>query len=195
MSPLRVLIAGGGVAGVEAALALRHFAGDRVHLIVTAPGPDLVRRQESVTTPFTGVGAPRLPLERLAALGVDLRQDAVAAVDADRHEAPTTDAATLRYDRLVIAVGARGVDALPGALHFRGPLSAGRLEGVISAARRIEAPLTLVVPPPARGASCVRGPSRRHMAPPPLRARAAGGGLHRRAARHTRAATARHLRR
>lgn len=146
MSHLQVLIAGGGVAGVEAALALRHFADDRVQITVTTPGPDLVQRPESVTTPFTGVGAPRLPLERLAALGVDLRQDTVSAIHPDRHEVHTTDGAILRYDRLVLATGAHAVDSVPGALHFRGPLSAGRLEGQIAAAKRSDGPLTLVVP-------------------------------------------------
>ena len=33
----RVLIAGGGVAGLEALLALRHLAGDRVALTLLAP--------------------------------------------------------------------------------------------------------------------------------------------------------------
>jgi sulfide:quinone oxidoreductase len=145
--PLAVLIAGGGVAAVEAALALRHLAGDRVRLSVMAPGPDLVRRPESVGTPFTGVGAGRLPLERLGALGVDLRQDAVAAVDADRRDVRTADGVRLSYDRLVIATGAQGVESVPGAVHFRGPISAGRVEGCVAAARRGGAPLTFVVPP------------------------------------------------
>src|SRR3954454_20013430 len=42
--PFRVLIAGGGVAGLEAALALRDLAGDRVAVTLLAPGPDFVYR-------------------------------------------------------------------------------------------------------------------------------------------------------
>jgi sulfide:quinone oxidoreductase len=115
-----------------------------------APGADLVQRPDSVRTPFSGVSAPRLRLERLAALGIDLRHDTLSAVDLPRREIRTRDGAILRYDRLVIATGAHGVESLPGAVHFRGPLSAGRLEGEITAlARAGGRPLTFVVPPPA----------------------------------------------
>jgi NADH dehydrogenase FAD-containing subunit len=39
-----VLIAGGGVAGLEAAFALQHLAGDRVHVCVVSVGTDFVYR-------------------------------------------------------------------------------------------------------------------------------------------------------
>jgi sulfide:quinone oxidoreductase len=150
MRPLHVLIAGGGVAAVEAALALRRLGGDRVRLELMAPGPDLVQRPASVRTPFGGASSPRLPLKRLAALGVGLRHDALAAVDARTRQARTADGAILRYDRLLIATGAHAVDSIPGAMHFRGPLSAGRLEGEIAAlAMAAGHPLTFVVPPAA----------------------------------------------
>jgi hypothetical protein len=42
-SRLRVLIAGGGVAAVEALLALRSLAGHLVVVTVLAPEPELVR--------------------------------------------------------------------------------------------------------------------------------------------------------
>jgi sulfide:quinone oxidoreductase len=150
MPPLHVLIAGGGVAAVEAALALRKLGGDRVRLELMAPGADLVQRPESVRTPFSGVSAPRLRLHRLADLGVRVRQDMLAAVDAADRQVRTRDGAMLRYDRLIIATGAHAVDSVPGAMHFRGPLSVGRLEGQIAAlARSGRPPLTFVVPPAA----------------------------------------------
>jgi sulfide:quinone oxidoreductase len=140
--PLHVLIAGGGVAGVETALALRKLAGDRVHIELMSPAADLVQRPESVRTPFSGISAPRLPLERLAALGVDLRQDSLAAVDPGQRQVRTTDGAVLPYDRLVVATGGRPVDSIPGATHFRGPLTAGRIEGIITGGEQ----LTFAVP-------------------------------------------------
>jgi sulfide:quinone oxidoreductase len=36
----RVVIAGGGIAGLEALIALRDLAGDRVALTLVAPDPD-----------------------------------------------------------------------------------------------------------------------------------------------------------
>src|SRR4051794_4291262 len=140
MARLHVLIAGGGVAAVEAALALRRLGGDRVRLELMAPGHDLVQRPESVGTPFTGVRAPRIPLERLAALGVDLRQDTLAGIDAPRHEVETTDGRALRYDALLIAPRARPGDSLPGAMHLPGPPSTRRPPG------------RLPPPPPGGGA-------------------------------------------
>src|SRR4051794_41558931 len=47
-TPLRVLIAGGGVAALEAVLALRALAGERVRLELLAPGEDFVQRPSSV---------------------------------------------------------------------------------------------------------------------------------------------------
>ena len=52
-----------------------------------------------------------------------------------RHEVRTTDGGRLGYDRLIVATGARSVDGVPGATTFRGPLSAGVVEGALRGAR------------------------------------------------------------
>src|SRR4051812_569348 len=62
-TPLRVLVAGGGVAALEAVLALRALAGDRVAIELLAPSDDFVQRQSSVLSPFSGEPAPRVPLD------------------------------------------------------------------------------------------------------------------------------------
>jgi sulfide:quinone oxidoreductase len=129
--PLRVLIAGGGVAGLEAVLALRNFAGDRVAIELLAPGPDFVERPSSVRNPFASVRTPRLPLERLTDLGVTLHRQGLASVDADRHELRTNDGTVLGYDRLIVAVGAHPVPSVPGATHFAGPRDAGAIERLL----------------------------------------------------------------
>ena len=46
--PLRVLIAGGGVAALETVLALRALAGDRVKLELLAPDEEFVERPLAV---------------------------------------------------------------------------------------------------------------------------------------------------
>ena len=48
----RVLIAGGGVAALEAALALRHLAEDRVRIELLAPEPRFWYRPLAVAAPF-----------------------------------------------------------------------------------------------------------------------------------------------
>ena len=52
MSSIEVLIAGGGVAGVEALLGLHEVAGTRVRLTLLAPDPDFVYRPMAVAEPF-----------------------------------------------------------------------------------------------------------------------------------------------
>jgi hypothetical protein len=57
-SSLRVLIAGGGVAALEAALALRALAADRVSVELLAPEPEFWYRPLAVAEPF-GLGEVR----------------------------------------------------------------------------------------------------------------------------------------
>jgi sulfide:quinone oxidoreductase len=103
----KVLIAGGGVAGLEAAFALRELAGDRVSLTVLAPVSEFVYRPNAVKEPFTRGYAHRYPLATLAAeAGAELVHDALDRVDVDRRLAYTTAGAELSYDALLLGLGA-----------------------------------------------------------------------------------------
>ena len=65
-SPLRVLIAGGGVAALEMILALRQLAAERVSIELLAPEEDFVYRPAAVAEPF-GLGHARtFPLATIA---------------------------------------------------------------------------------------------------------------------------------
>jgi sulfide:quinone oxidoreductase len=130
--PMRVLIAGGGVAALEAALALRAVAGDRVTVELLAPGTQFPHRPVSVRSPFSGEPAPQISFERVP---LTHHRGALAAVDTDRREVRTTDGGRLSYDRLIVATGARSVDGVHGATLFRGPVSAGAVEGALRDAR------------------------------------------------------------
>src|SRR5215213_6980211 len=110
--PLRVLIAGGGVAALEAALALRDLAGERVAIALLAPGPDFVNRPVTVRNPFAALETPRLPLDRLVDLGITVHADALAEVRADHHQVLTGDGRMRDYDRLIVAVGAHAVPSV-----------------------------------------------------------------------------------
>jgi sulfide:quinone oxidoreductase len=105
--PLEVVVAGGGIAGLETMVALRGLVGHRVALTLVEPEDELAIRALEIFEPF-GVGHPRrYPLAELAAdLDADLVRDAVAHVDRDERRVRLRSGAELGYDALVLAVGA-----------------------------------------------------------------------------------------
>jgi sulfide:quinone oxidoreductase len=116
-SVLEVVIAGGGVAALETALALHDLAGHRVTLTFVAPTAEFIYRPVAVLEPFVHVAPRRLPLAKVAAeLAATFEQDSVAAVDCDRRVLLTGGQRELRYDALVVAVGARTGEVLPGVV-------------------------------------------------------------------------------
>ncbi len=116
MSPLHVVIGGGGVAGLEALLALHALAGDRVRLTLVAPDADFCFRPAAIAAPFALGRAERVPLAAFAReTGAELVIDAVAGVDDAAAEVRLGDGGTLAYDALLLAPGGRPVSGLPGA--------------------------------------------------------------------------------
>jgi sulfide:quinone oxidoreductase len=106
--PFQVLIAGGGVAGLEAALALRDLAGDRVTLRLLAPNPEFVYRPMAVQEPFGLAKARRYPLREIAAdVGAELIDDGLDRVDSAARTVGTSSGAELIYDALMLGLGAQ----------------------------------------------------------------------------------------
>jgi sulfide:quinone oxidoreductase len=102
----KVLIAGGGVAGLEAAFALRELAGDRVDLSILAPTEEFVYRPMSIAEPFSSGWAQRYPLSSLAdAADATLIHDTLAEVDVAHQTAYTASGEHLSYDALMICLG------------------------------------------------------------------------------------------
>lgn len=134
-SHTHVLIAGGGVAALEAALALRTLADERISVAVVAPDREFVYRPLAVAEPFR-VGEMRaFPLKSLVeAAGARLHQDAVASVDPARHTVLTEGGDELGYDVLLLALGARACTAIPNALTFAGPRSIGAMAALLDEA-------------------------------------------------------------
>ena len=117
----RVLVAGAGVAGLEAALALRALAGDRASVEVMSPEPLFAYRPAAVAEPFGKGRVRRFPLARLVgAAGAQFRHDLLVEVEDEQKSVRLNSGDTLEYGMLVVAVGARPVEAVPGALTFRG---------------------------------------------------------------------------
>src|SRR4051812_26240297 len=105
---ISVLIAGAGVAGLEAALALKHLAGDRVSLTLVAPERHLTSPPLPAAEPFGGPPALRFPLATIAEdRGFTLRRDAIAGVDPAARRVDTQEGHSAPYDVLVLATGAR----------------------------------------------------------------------------------------
>jgi sulfide:quinone oxidoreductase len=127
-----VVIVGGGVAALEALMALRALAGERVRITLVAPDSDFVYRPMAVAEPF-GLGAPRrYPLRQVAAdFGAHLVRAAVVAVDAGERRVVRRDGETLGYDTLILAPGARMLPAFEGAIEFGRPDSAAHMRELL----------------------------------------------------------------
>jgi sulfide:quinone oxidoreductase len=124
-APLRLLVAGGGVAGLETALAVHEFARERVATTLLSADPHFIYRPLAVTEPFGG-RAPRISLEEVARdVGATFELGALAGVDPDTRLASTTSGRDLRYDLLVVALGAKERPALDGAFTFGPGAAAG----------------------------------------------------------------------
>ena len=131
-----ILVAGGGPAAIETLLAVRALAGERARLELIAPERELVVRAYDVLAPFREGHEYRYPLAPITAdLDVVLRRDALTAVDPERHSAALASGADRRYDALVLAVGARHVDAVAGAMPFRGAKDATGLKTLLAESR------------------------------------------------------------
>ncbi len=128
----RVVIAGAGPAAIETALALRDLAGDRAKLELISPGPEFVVRAYEVLAPFREGREHRYPLARVAAdLNMDLVRDALASVDPSTRQIALLQGANRGYDHLIVAIGARHADTLPGAIPFRGMPDVARLKSLL----------------------------------------------------------------
>ena len=116
-NPLHVLIAGGGVAALEAMIALRALAGERIDITLLAPDSAFRYRPLAVAEPFTIAHADCVPLSDVADdFGAELVAGALAGVDADAKVAITRAGERIAYDALVIACGTRARPAFPGAV-------------------------------------------------------------------------------
>ena len=83
---LRIVVAGGGVAGVELVLALHHLAAELVHVTIVSPDPSFQCKALRTAQPFSADHLRRHVLCELAdAVGAELVIDSVTAVDTDRH--------------------------------------------------------------------------------------------------------------
>ncbi len=133
---LRTLIAGGGVAGLEALLALRAFAGDLVDLELLAPEPAFWYRALAVAEPFDAGSTHHFELGYIAeSVSARFTLGGLASVDPIAHVARTNHGTEITYDALVLACGAIPRPALTDALTFRGPADSDAFRRLLGEAR------------------------------------------------------------
>jgi sulfide:quinone oxidoreductase len=131
---VRVVIGGGGVAAVEAALALRELAPGRLDLMLVAPNAEFALPPDTVAEAVGGPAAARFELRAIADdVDAVLVPDAIVSVDADAKRVMTRDGRALAYDALVLAVGARPGRVLPGAQRFAGGPDVAALRSALGA--------------------------------------------------------------
>ena len=104
---LAVLIAGGGVAALELALALHDLAPAQTDVTVVAPNHDFVYRPYAVREPFGYAPAARYPVDRiLQEAGAARVVDELAWVDPAAKVLHTASGNQMPYGVLAIAIGA-----------------------------------------------------------------------------------------
>lgn len=132
----KVLIAGAGVAGLEAALALGDLAGDRVEVSLHDPGSEFAYRPFGIGEPYGTTRAFRYDLQRLSELcGASLQSGAIAAVEPEQRIAISREGERFPYDHLILATGARALWAVPGAVTFWGVADEGQVGDLIAQLR------------------------------------------------------------
>jgi sulfide:quinone oxidoreductase len=131
MNPHRVIVAGGGVAGLEAVLALHAQAADRVEVTLLEPSIELVERPMLVARPFAAGPAAHTPIARInAATAATHPREARGSVDTEAGTVTTAEGEQLAYDSLLLALGAQPVPAYPGATTFS-PADPDALAGLL----------------------------------------------------------------
>jgi sulfide:quinone oxidoreductase len=128
---LNVVICGGGVAALEATLALRDLAPDQVDVTIVSPRPEFILAPLAVGAPFGIAHVPRWPIAHVARqLNARYVCAALRHVDADRRQVELADGSTLDYDVLVVATGAHRYAAFDHAQTFMHG-DAGSLHGLL----------------------------------------------------------------
>jgi sulfide:quinone oxidoreductase len=128
----RVLIAGGGVAALEAAIALHEIAGERVRVEICSPREDFIYRPFAVAEPYGASRPMRYSLSRLAEhCGATYRRVGLESVDGKAQLVRTHDGEEIGYDHLIVACGTRLLAGISGAVTFWGAADDSRVRDLV----------------------------------------------------------------
>lgn len=151
-TPIRVLIAGAGVAGLETLTALHALAGGRVELTLVAPEDEFVYRPLAVEEPFAVGRIRRIPLRDAARdANATFVAGTIEAVDPSEKSVSTSDGHRLEYDALMLAVGATAAPAVAHAMTWDDRSDAELLGGLLQDFEQGYSRRLAVVIPPGAG--------------------------------------------
>lgn len=129
----KILVAGGGIAGVELALALRDLAGERVAVELRDPRREFSLRPFAVGAPYGAARIFRYDMRRIAErCGASYASAGVVSVSPRERLAVGRDGERIPYDFLVLAAGVRMLWAVPGAVTFWGVSDEGQVGDVVA---------------------------------------------------------------
>jgi sulfide:quinone oxidoreductase len=149
---LRVVIAGGGVAAAEAALALRALTGSGLELMMVAPTDRLHYHPLTVVEPFACRATRHYPLDEICAgLGVVLLQDTLVGVEPATHAILTGSGERIEYDALIVATGARAGAGLARAHTFFAEADPQSMHWIVRELEERRIRRATFVVPPGRG--------------------------------------------
>jgi sulfide:quinone oxidoreductase len=104
----KVVIAGGGVAALEAALALRDLAGELVTTTIVAPNPEFVYHPLLIHEPFSPAVTTSYSIAEITRrANAELIVDSFKWLDPSRRVLHTEQGTKLAYDAVLLAMGAR----------------------------------------------------------------------------------------
>jgi sulfide:quinone oxidoreductase len=128
-----VVIAGGGVAALEAMIALHATSNTRLDVSMISASDTFTYRPLAVGEPF-GLGHPaRYPLSRLCEdHDASLLHARVDRVRTDDRQVELDDGSTIDYDRLIVAVGAKPVPPFEYGVTFDRDTSAQDFDDVLA---------------------------------------------------------------
>lgn len=145
--PFRVLVAGAGIGGLEAILALREISGAEISIELLSPVESYSLVPLSVLEPFGGAAPREVPLAEFCdEQGVEFTRGGLSEVWPGQQRVLTDDGAELYYDALLLSIGARRRPLIEGAINFRGSADVGAIEQLVDLGRTKGGRIAIAIP-------------------------------------------------
>jgi sulfide:quinone oxidoreductase len=144
----RIVIAGGGIAALEALVALRRQAPDAWRITLACPNSAFAHRPLAVQEPFGRGGGRRFSLTTVTRdLGAAYVRDALTRIEAPAHRIVLQSGASLEYDTLIVATGAQPYPAFAHGITFDREHDAAEFDELLADVEaRLAARVAIVVP-------------------------------------------------
>src|SRR3954447_10571970 len=129
----RIVIAGGGIAALEALVALSRQAPAGCRITLASPSTTFAYRPLAVQEPFGRGGGRRYSLPSIARdLGAAYLPDALSRVDGPDRTVVMQSGTRLRYDTLLVATGGRPYPAFTHGVTFDRETDAAAFDELLS---------------------------------------------------------------